>query len=118
VKALVAVLPDQLLIFLVIAAAFALIVGARKTAGGLLAIVLFAALAGPFIEAAIGALPLWALLLLAVWLAVAAFRWLSELFLGRQAGPHFVAIVAAKAIESVFALPVRLLRLAFMLLRR
>jgi uncharacterized membrane protein YoaK (UPF0700 family) len=103
-------LPDELLIFLALGAAFSLMLGAKKLAMALLGTVLIVALAGPFVDAALEALPLWLLVLLALVLLLGLLRLLANLVLGRDAAADFIAIIAAKLFLGLVFAPFRLVR--------
>lgn len=106
----VPLLPDELLIFLALGAGFALMLGAKKPAMVLFGTILIIALAGPFLDAALEALPLWLLVMLALVLLLGLLRLLANLVLGRDAAANFVAIMAAKICLGLISAPFRLVR--------
>lgn len=109
-RSVLTLLPDEFLIFLALGAGFSLILGAKKLAMALLATALFVALAGPFLDAALEALPLWLLVLLALVLLLGLLRLLANLVLGRDAAADFIAIIAAKLFLGFVSAPFRIVR--------
>ncbi len=105
-RALWFLIPDEALILVFVAAGLALTLGlvGLRTALGVLAVVLLLLSLGPFIEALIGALPLWLVLLLGLWVLLATGRALLALFIGRRAADEAVGSLAADTIKFFFKL--------------
>lgn len=112
-----ALLPDQFLPLVIPAIGLAVILrilNLRKAAamiGGFCLLILSA----PFVDALIGALPFWIILLMLPILAFALLGSLVRLMIGNGATDHLVGSLAADAIKTLLFLPFRILGL---LLRR
>jgi uncharacterized membrane protein YozB (DUF420 family) len=93
--------PDSALPLVLVAAAFLLILGFRRTAGGLFAVALLLPVLGPFVEALIDALPPWVTLLIGVIVVLMLLQLLASVFIGRRAAAHMVGILAADVVRLV-----------------
>lgn len=100
--------PDSALAPLLVTAGLLTIFGFRKPAGGIIIFVLacaFSPMFEPFIEALLGALPDWVILLLVVFIVLQVLRFVLEVFLGKEAGGHILAgIVRSQITWSISAL--------------
>ena len=109
------VLPDEAAVLVLIGIGFALIVGLRRVARGLfglLAIMLVTPFLLPFIDVAIGAMPLWLLFVVGAVLCLALLRGALAVLVGRDAAGHAVGRIVAEVILGIVRLlflPLRLL---------
>jgi hypothetical protein len=126
VKALLLLIPIELVSLLLVAGGLAMIVGARQLAGSLLcltaALVFLPALLAPLFDAMPDAL-LWPLLaLFALVLLLALLRGASAMLIGRNATDTMVGELAARAVVGLLLFGARVIssivRLPFRVLRR
>ena len=106
--------PDSALPLVIAIAGLGLITGLipRGTAFGILGIVIAIALLSPFVGVLVDALPLWVVVLLAMFLGLSFCRAVLDALIGRRAAAHTVGVLAADVIRLLFRLlflPVRLL---------
>ena len=101
-------IPDAALSPLLVMAGLLTILGFRKAAGGIIVIVLVCASSPkfePLIDALLGALPDWAILLLTVFIVLKVLRFVFEVFLGKAAaGAILASIVQSRIIWCISAL--------------
>ena len=111
-------LPDEAMPLVIVCIGLALILGLirGRAATGLLGAVILLSLAGPFIDALLGTLPGWLLLLVLLFVAVALFRSALSLLLGARAADEAVGNLAADVIRAGFRLLFLLLFLPFRIL--
>jgi len=111
-------LPDEAMPLVIVGIGLALILGLirGRAATGLLGAVILLSLAGPFIDALLGTLPGWLLLLVLLFVAVALFRSALSLLLGARAADEAVGNLAADVIRAGFRLLFLLLFLPFRIL--
>jgi hypothetical protein len=116
---LILFMPPELVIFMIVGAGMAMIVGARRLAATLmgvaLAIIVLPVLLAPLFDA----LPGWLLVTLLVVLVLGMLRGLFELTLGKHSTDHMVGILAADVVRAVILAPFRLVgRLTRWMLRQ
>ncbi len=102
---ILAFLPEAAIPVLVVVAALALIVGARRLAGALFVMVLGMVLLPPFIAPILNQLPWWALALLVVFVALAIFREVAALFLGKGGADAMTGHLAADFVKALLFFP-------------
>ncbi len=106
---LILFMPPELVIFMIIGAGLAMIVGARSLAatllGAAMAIIFLPAVLAPLFDA----LPAWLLVLLLVFLVLGMLRALFELTIGKHSTDHMVGILAADVVRAALLAPFRLL---------
>lgn len=108
-------LPDEAAVLVIVGIGFALIVGLRGVARGLLSlfvIMLLTPFLLPFIDVAIGAMPLWLLFVMGAALCLTLFRWALGVLVGRDAAGHAVGRIVAEMVLGIVRLlflPLRLL---------
>ena len=98
-------LPEEFIPLLLIGAGLAMILGARKLAGALFMLVLVSVLLPPFLEPILERVPLWALLLIGVFIVLAVLREIAALFLGREAAATMVGTLAADFVKLLLFFP-------------
>jgi hypothetical protein len=107
---LIPFIPQEFVVFMIIGAGLALIVGARRIAMGLLgtamAIIFLPVLLAPLFDA----LPGWLLVGLLVLFGLGMVRGLFELVIGRHSTDHMVGILAADVVRSMLLAPFRMVR--------
>src|SRR6266540_3992660 len=109
------VLPDEAAVLVIVGIGFALIVGLRRVARGLLgllAIMILTPFLLPFIDVVIGAMPLWLLFVVGGTLCLALFRGALGVLVGRDAARHAVGHIVAEVILGIVRLlflPLRLI---------
>lgn len=105
---LLLLVPAEWTVFLIVGAGLAMIVGARRLAGGLLAgaiaLAVLPALLAPLFEA----LPTWLLVAMLACFGFGVIRALLELSIGKRAADNTVGILAADVIRFSVLAPVRL----------
>ena len=105
---LVLFMPPELVVFMIIGAGLAMIVGARSLAASLLgvamAIIFLPVLLAPLFDV----LPGWLLVGLLVFFALGLLRALFEMTLGKHSTDHMVGILAADAVRATLLAPFRL----------
>ena len=116
---LILFIPRELVVFVFAGAGLAMIVGARRTASGLLlaalAIIFLPVLLAPLFDA----LPGWLLLGLTVVSGASLLRGLFVVVIGKNSTDHMVGILAADVIRATLVAPFRLIAwLARRLLRQ
>jgi len=107
-------LPDGALPLVIVAAALGLMTGliSRGTAFGIIGIVIAIVVFSPFAGVLLDALPLWAVLLLMLFLGLSFCRAVLNALIGQRAAAHTVGILVADVIRFFFRLvywPFRLL---------
>jgi ABC-type multidrug transport system fused ATPase/permease subunit len=106
---LILFMPPELVIFMIIGAGLAMIVGARSLAATLLgtamAIIFLPVLLAPLFEA----LPRWLLVVLLVFFALGMLRALFEMAIGKHSTDHMVGILAADVVRATLLAPFRLI---------
>ena len=107
-------LPDSALPLVIVVAALGLITGLipRRTALGMIGIVIAILLFSPFVGVLLDSLPLWLVLLLATFLSLSFCRAVLNALIDQRAAAHTVGILAADVIRFFFRLlfwPFRLL---------
>jgi hypothetical protein len=96
-------LPDEALVLVIMAAGFALMLGFRRAAAGLLGTVVLFALLGPIIEGLVaGRSPGWQFLII-VLVGLVLLRAVILLLLGRQTASHLAALL----LHDLILLPFR-----------
>lgn len=110
---LVLLIPEEALPFILIAAALALLVGARKTAASLVGLALVMIVAPLLVEPLIGGLPDWALVLVIVGVVLMMIYSVVALLIGRKniqlLVAHWKARVIARLVLGTILLPFRLI---------
>ncbi|MEM2001026.1 MAG: hypothetical protein QXT77_00070 [Candidatus Methanomethylicaceae archaeon] len=108
-------LPDEALPLVIVGVGLLWILGVISAQGALriLSRMFLLVLIGPFVEMLVGELPSWVLVLVLVWVVLAALRGLATLLLGRGAADEMVGTLAAHFVMAVVLLPFRLLRWLF-----
>ena len=106
---LILFMPTELVVFMIIGAGLAMIVGARSLAATLLgiamAIIFLPVLLGPLFDA----LPGWLLVVLLFFFALAMLRALFEITIGKNSTDHMVGILAADVVRVALLAPFRLI---------
>ena len=115
-RSLIAFIPSELYLILLVGAAFAVIVGAKRFAGTIFLIVLAGILLPLVVAPLFDQLPAWLLVLLLAFLGLGVLRTLFALFLGKRATDTTVGILAADAIKAILAIPFHILRYVLKLL--
>jgi hypothetical protein len=101
---LLALIPDEALILVIVAIGFGLMLGiirgkaAASMIGGLLLFIVL----GPFVEALLEVLPWWLTLVLLGVVLLSLLRAFSSLLLGSRASDHMVGILAADVVRFCF----------------
>ena len=115
---MIALIPSEFAVLLIVAAGIAMIVGARKLAGALLmimaAIVFLPLVLAPVFEL----MPVWLLTVLILCFGFGLVRALFELTIGKRSTEHMVGILAADVVRFSALAPFRLLRWLFRSLTR
>ena len=117
---LILFMPPELVVFMIIGAGLAMIVGARSLAATLLgiamAIIFLPVLLAPLFDA----LPGWLLVILLIFFALGMLRALFEMTIGKHSTDHMVGILAADVVRAALLAPFRLIGWALraLLLRR
>ena len=115
---LILLIPQELVVFMIVGAGLAMIVGARRLAAGLLgaamAIIFLPVLLAPLFDA----LPGWLLWGLIIFFSLALLRALFELTIGKNSTDHMVGILAADVVRTMLLAPFRLLGWALRALLR
>lgn len=105
---LILFMPTELVVFMIIGAGLAMIVGARSLAATLLgiamAIIFLPVLLAPLFDA----LPGWLLVVLLVFFALGMLRALFEMTIGKNSTDHMVGILAADVVRAALLAPFRL----------
>ncbi len=107
------VLPSEAAVLVLVAIGFAVMVGLKGAARsllGLLAVLVLSPLLMPFLGQVLDALPLWLLLILAVWLCMSFLRTVLSAVIGREAANTAVGHLASEGILGalkVMFLPIR-----------
>lgn len=107
-------LPDSLLPLVIVAAGLGLMTGfiSRRTAFGLVGIVIAYLILSPFVPVLLDALPTWFTLLLLLFMGISFCRAVLNALIGRRAAAHTVGILVADVIRFFFRMlfwPFRLL---------
>ena len=106
---LILFVPPELAVFMFIGAGFAMLVGARKLAAGLIgatmAVIFLPILLAPLFDQ----LPSWLLWILLIFFGLGLLRSLFELLLGERATDHMVGILAADVVRVVLLSPFRMI---------
>lgn len=102
-------LPPETYILLVVAAGFALILGARRIAAFLLVMVVASIFLPVVIEPLLDAMPLWLLLIVGILAGLAMLRGIMELLVGKASTDHVVGELIADSIKWSLMLPFRLI---------
>lgn len=116
---LILFVPQELVVFMIVGAGLAMIVGARRFAAGLLgaafAIIFLPVLLAPLFDV----LPGWLLIAFFVLFGLGMLRGLFELVIGKHSTDHMVGILAADVVRSMFLAPFRMIGwIVRLLLRR
>jgi hypothetical protein len=115
---LILLVPQELVVFMIVGAGLAMIVGARRFAAGLLgaafAVIFLPVLLAPLFDLLSG----WLLVILLVFFAMGMLRTLFEMTIGRQSTDHMVGTLAADVVRSMLLAPFRMIGWLFRLLLR
>lgn len=104
---LLAFVPSEFYLPLLVFAGLAWTIGARRLAGGMVALVLVGSLLPMALDPLLDMLPAWMLVLILVMAVFALFRWTLNMALGKGAADHVVGSFASDAIRFVLAAPFR-----------
>src|SRR5437879_975133 len=115
-RSLVAFVPSEIYLVLLVVAGLAVIVGAKRLAGAVVLIVLAGTLLPVVLEPLFNQLAAWPLVLLLALLGFGVLRAIFALLLGKRATDHMVGILAADVIKKVLAAPFPVLRYLMRLL--
>jgi hypothetical protein len=101
---LLALLPDDALVLVIMGVGFALMIGllSRGAAFRILGTVLLLVALGPMLDPLIDLIPWWAQILILAGIALAVLQALAAVFIGRLAAAHMVGILAADVVRFVF----------------
>lgn len=107
-------LPESALPLVIVAAGLGLMTGiiSRKTAFGLIGLVILFVILSPFVSVLVDALPLWVTVLLLLFVGLSFCRAVLNALIGQRAASHTVGILVADVIRFFFRLvfwPFRLL---------
>lgn len=115
---LLAFLPEEAVILIVMAGGFALMFGAKKLAGTLFTLSALMIFLPPLLEPVLDALPEWALWLLLGFVMFSVIGLGFRLLIGRGATEQMVGTLAADVVRSLFLAPFRGIRWVFRLFGR
>lgn len=108
-QTLLLLMPPELVVFMIVGAGLATIVGARRLAavlmGSAMAVIFLPVLLAPLFDA----LPVWVLVVLLVYLFLVVLRALCALVIGKHSTDHMVGILAADVVRAAVFAPFRLL---------
>jgi len=116
-----ALLPDEALPLVVVAAGLMMILGFRQAALSILGMVLLFPILAPFVEALFGELPPWVSLVILAFIGLAILRGLAALLIGQRAADTMVGSLAADVVRIVVGtlfFPLRVAWWAFRLIGR
>jgi hypothetical protein len=101
---------EALVLLLVTLGGLALIVGARRLAGVLLGLAVAVAVLPPLIEPLLNEAPVWLLVVLLAWLAIALLRAFLVVFIGGRAADNAIGVFVGALLTGLCWLPILLLR--------
>ena len=113
---LLAFLPEEAIILIIMAGGFALMFGAKKLAGTLFALSALMIFLPPLLEPVLDALPEWVLRILLGFVFFSVVGLGFRLVIGRAATEQMVGTLAADVVRSLFLSPFRVIRWVFRLL--
>ena len=108
---LLTILPENYWIIIIVFAAIGLMVGiiSKQAAFGVMGTIVLLALAMPFVDALLGSLDLWLLMLIMIVFGFMLIRWTFNLLFGQRTTDHLAALI----LHDIILLPFRFIRYLF-----